>query len=159
MRLAVLCIAVLTSAMPEIMRAQSLEVDTQTVRACFEGAQSATGSPLCLGDASNACQARPGGSTTIGIVACISSETTAWDGLLNAEYRATRARMRDLGGGRAEALLDAQRAWIAFRDAECTLSYIRWQEGTIRSIVAANCQMVMTARRTIALRDMRENRP
>jgi uncharacterized protein YecT (DUF1311 family) len=56
---------------------------------------------------------------------------------------------------RSDALRDAQRAWIAFRDADCAARYAMWQDGTIRTIVGANCHLTMTAQRTIELRDMR----
>ena len=39
--------------------------------------------------------------------------------------------------GLADTLLAAQRAWIAFRDAECTLAYDRYGSGSMRVIAAA----------------------
>lgn len=134
--------------------AQSLFVDEDYVRSCHESAAVAESTPRCLGQAANQCQMLPGGDTTIGIVECVQAETAVWDALLNAEYIATRDAF-GAGDGLAEALLTSQRAWIAFRDAECSLRYKRWQGGTIRSVVHANCLMVFTSRRGIELRDMR----
>jgi uncharacterized protein YecT (DUF1311 family) len=148
--LIVFCLTIATPA-----SAQSLYVDQNYVRACHASAAVAETAPRCLGQAANQCQRLPGGGTTIGIVECVQGETAVWDALLNAEYGATRAAYRAGGGGLADALLTAQRAWIAFRDAECGLQYTRWQGGTIRSVVHANCMLGFTSTRAIELRDMR----
>ena len=60
------------------------------------------------------------------------------------------------GGQRVEALRDAQRAWIAFRDAECAMEYAAWGTGSIRSIAGADCMMSLTAERTVRLIELRE---
>lgn len=150
-----LAVAAIAAALPIVAAA---EIDRGAVEACFAGTAIGVTAPPCLGDASNACQAEPGGSTTIGITDCIQTETAAWDAILNREYRATRDALSGTsaaGIDTGQALLDAQRAWIAYRDAECALTYARWQGGTIRSVAAANCAMVFTATRALALRDMR----
>lgn len=142
--------------------AQTLTADPGSVRACFADTPTGALYPVCLGQAANNCQQQEGGSTTIGITECIQSETAVWDAILNQEYLATQAtnRAADAGGfveglGREDTLREAQRAWIAFRDADCTARYATWQDGTIRSIVAANCHLTMTAARAVDLRDMR----
>lgn len=142
--------------------AQELSVDTQIVRQCFENTEIGALYPTCLGQASGQCQELPGGSTTIGISECIQAETAEWDAILNEEYKATQQvnEAADTDGlsqvmDRSDALRDAQRAWIAFRDADCGARYAMWQDGTIRTIVAANCHLTMTAQRAIELRDMR----
>ena len=78
---------------------------------------------------------------------------------MNREYKALRDdfRARDGGEDLARQLRDAQRAWIAFRDADCGLVYAIWAGGSIRIIVAGNCHLDKTARRSIELRDMRGN--
>jgi uncharacterized protein YecT (DUF1311 family) len=131
------------------------------VRACIDGAAR----PLdCVGATVEACVARPGGDTTVGIVDCIAAETAAWDSLLNEAYRAamTASRTADATGDvvapaltREATLRDAQRAWIAFRDAECRSRYAAWGRGTMRQIAGANCVMEETAERAIELRVMR----
>ncbi len=139
--------------------AQDLGVDAGAVEACFAGAPPWTGVPDCLGEAANRCQGLPGGATTIGIADCLGAETAAWDAILNREYKATRAHVDRVDPGQppvSEALLTAQRAWIAYRDAECRLAFERNRGGTIRSVAAADCVLRMTARRALELRDMRE---
>ncbi|MDD8023520.1 MAG: DUF1311 domain-containing protein [Paracoccaceae bacterium] len=139
-------------AAPGAAQAQA-QFDSATVRDCFDAAGPGEIAPICLGAASDACQTQPGGSSTAGITACIGAETQAWDDLLNVQYKARRSEMLAQGGGLNDKLLDAQRAWIAYRDAECSLETARWGEGTMRAIVGANCLMGMTAARAIELRD------
>ncbi|WP_172839506.1 lysozyme inhibitor LprI family protein [Sulfitobacter alexandrii] len=136
--------------------AAAQQVDGNAVRSCFANTPIGETTPDCLGAASNACQDQ-GFDTTQGITQCIQAETAVWDDLLNAEYKSTRAALADQDAALPDTLLTAQRAWIAFRDAECALDYARWQGGSIRSVVFANCMMVMTARRTLELRDMKGN--
>lgn len=142
-------------ALPHAAFGQTPVLDRAQVEGCLAGTPFGDVDPQCLGAASDTCQAvTPGGETTLGTTECIMAETAAWDTLLNREYSAVRASVEpDI----AEQLLTAQRAWIAFRDAECGLQYALWRDGSIRTVVAANCMMVMTARRTIELRDMRGN--
>lgn len=147
---------------PHLGTAQEMMIDSGIVRECFENTDIGAIYPDCLGQASNACQERPGGSTTLGMSDCILAETREWDAILNEQYRATQAvnAEADAAGhspmmDRTDALRDAQREWITFRDADCGARYAMWQDGTIRTIVGANCQMTMTAGRALDLRDMR----
>ncbi|SHH26687.1 lysozyme inhibitor LprI family protein [Marivita hallyeonensis] len=148
--------------MPLPAVAQDMRIDPQIVRNCFENTGIGALYPPCLGQASGLCQERPGGATTIGISACIQAETAEWDAILNEQYVVTQElnAMADAEGlspvmDRTDSLRDAQRAWIAFRDADCAARYAIWKGGTIRTIVAANCHLTMTAQRAIDLRDMR----
>jgi uncharacterized protein YecT (DUF1311 family) len=125
----------------------------------------AADAPLeCLGAQTQACVGRLRAETTPAIVECIQSETRDWDAMLNREYKATMAAMRaedatgdllDPAKTRADALRNAQRAWIAFRDAECGLQAIRWGRDALRAVAAANCLMEETAERALELRGMR----
>lgn len=134
--------------------AQNLAIDPGQVYACHANTPEGQRTATCLGAASNICQGLPGGSTTIGISECIQAETQVWDQILNDEYQVARAHLASLNEGLSVSLRDAQRAWIAFRDAECELTYARWQGGSIRSIAYANCVLVMTAERALQLRSM-----
>lgn len=134
--------------------AQEASIDDATVRQCFDNA---TGTdPDCIGDAANACQeATPGGSTTRGISECLMAEMRVWDGLLNDEYAGAReqyAAQDEL----PQKLQAAQRAWIAFRDADCAFAYDKYGGGSMRVIASASCQMNHTAQRALDLKNMRE---
>ena len=144
----------LLAVLPAPLLAQEAQVDTAEVAACFDATDRGTTRPDCLGKAAEACsKAHQQPETTLAISQCLMAENAAWDTLLNREYNKTRALMSDQPG-LADTLLAAQRAWIAFRDAECTLAYDRSGGGSIRVIDAAECQMRMTAQRTFELRDM-----
>lgn len=127
--------------------------DNQIMIACIEAARSAmageTGRPQdCIGALSGPCMESPQGSSTVGTNECLGAETQWWDAFLNERYNVLR---KSIDGESALALRDAQRAWIAFRDAECGLHHTYWREGTIRSTVHAICMLEMTASRAIAL--------
>ena len=142
--------AALAAAMAGPAAAQ--QVDPWAVRGCFQAAGPGERAPRCLGQAANVCQSQ-GHQTTLGMSACIQAETAVWDQMLNEAYGAARAALESQDAGLGTALRDAQRAWIAYRDAECALEYARWAGGSIRTIVAANCLMTETAERALELRD------
>ena len=140
-------------------QAQDLSANPDRVRACHAATPEGQRSPDCMGAASDQCQLLPGGMTSQGIATCITAETAIWDNILNEEYQGTRAVLKirdaDEGSDLAGGLQKAQRAWIAFRDAECDLTYAHWEGGSVRGIAYANCLLVMTAERSTSLRDMR----
>lgn len=129
-------------------------MDAALVRACHAGAGLGETRPPCIGTAATACQALPGGDTTLGIAECLMAETAAWAELMQAAYD----RQAEALGGRDRALVaqlaNAQEAWGAYRDAECGLRYGYWIEGSIRTIMAAACHLEKTAARTKELRDL-----
>lgn len=99
----------------------------------------------CVGVASSTCmESEPDGATTVGMVACTARETAWWDSQLNAHYSSLEV---SLTAELATKLREAQRAWIAYRDAGCGFEYDLWSEGTIRSVVHAGCVLDETARR------------
>ena len=97
----------------------------------------------------NKCLESPDGQSTAGMVQCAGAELEVQDKALNAAYR-------DLSSGmnaRQKAnLVKAQRAWIAFRDADCAARYDPdW--GTISTINANMCMLQRTVERTIELEE------
>lgn len=132
------------------------------VDACHAGAEDRRMAEACIGIGARACmEATPEGGTTLGSMFCLLAERDHWDRLLNREYAA--ARLRAQGADDAERpyfpeyavrvtqLRDAQRAWIAFRDAECALQYGVYGAGTMRMIAGADCQMRLTGERALDL--------
>ena len=78
---------------------------------------------------------------------CAARDYAIADTDLNEQWEITSAEMkrrdeafeknpyaRDTRPGYFETLLEAQRAWIAFRDAECALDYAEWGSGSMRSL-------------------------
>lgn len=153
-----LAIVALFFASPAV--AQDVNLDRQVVTGCFASADTGETAPPCIGAATSRCiDATPNGNTTVGMASCAAAETAIWDEFLNTTYQDLRAQMREMDVdeyagdvSRADALRDAQRAWIVFRDAECNFQWAMFQEGTIRSLVASGCMQNMTARRAFELR-------
>lgn len=83
------------------------------------------------------------------------------DVVLNERYRAAMAEMRrkdalhaaDAGPGPSyqAALLASQRAWLAFRDAECLVEGYRYRGGSARPMMEAQCKAAVTRQRTAQL--------
>ena len=93
------------------------------------------------------CMDSPDGQSTMGMIECIGSEAQVQDAALNAAYRKA---MKDLNPRQKAKLQAAQRAWIAFRDAECA-SFEDEDWGSLSRINANACVLHMTAQRVIDL--------
>jgi uncharacterized protein YecT (DUF1311 family) len=83
---------------------------------------------------------------TVGIVSCTAALTKTWDGRLNRAYKALMAQQEV---GQKQALRDAQRLWIKYRDANCR--FYAQSAGSISQVAAAECMRVMTKQRAIEL--------
>ena len=88
-----------------------------------------------------ACLEPPVGMTTQGMVACMGAERALHDAKLNAAYQQL---MTELPEDRREALKEAQRAWIKFRDAYADFLYDP-NGGTMVRITTAHWLMQSTA--------------
>jgi hypothetical protein len=73
------------------------------------------------------------------------------DQALNQTFRKIQKRLADDADGKAR-LVKAQRAWIAFRDAECTFQSSGDDGGSAAPMVAAACQADLTRDRTRQLK-------
>ena len=93
------------------------------------------------------CLDAPEGQSTYGMVECAGAELKIQDARLNAAYRKA---MAGLNPRQKTKLVAAQRAWVAFRDAECA-SFQDEDWGTISRINAADCVLTLTVKRTIDL--------
>ncbi|APR53797.1 DUF1311 domain-containing protein [Sphingomonas koreensis] len=100
---------------------------------------------------------------------CARQSFAKADALLNAEYRQTMAIMRKLDAepgshpagdtrpGYAAALTEAQRAWIAFRDAHCRTMGYQMRGGSAEPMLVWGCRETLTRDRTEQLIDLRKN--
>ena len=135
------------------------------VAACYDDPEGSA-RPGCRGLASDACMHEvEAGMSTHGMTRCLLAERDGWDALLNREY----AHALDFAGAmddsdrdhfpefadRTGQLRAAQRAWIAWRDANCGMWEGLWGSGSMRLIFAADCLLTMTAERTLELREYR----
>jgi uncharacterized protein YecT (DUF1311 family) len=90
----------------------------------------------------------------------------AADAALNVAYRAAlmKAREEDVvpehdphwrqspGPTWQQALLAAQRAWLAYRDAECRIEGYRFRGGSAEGLEVAQCKASLTRARTVQLK-------
>lgn len=87
------------------------------------------------------------------------------DRALNAQWAETSAVMkkwdaeymeliRDGRPGFYQALLEAQRAWLAFRDAHCLSEGFGARGGSLEPLLVSTCKTRMTKQRTEELREL-----
>lgn len=94
------------------------------------------GSIACSGPAAAAgCD---GAATQAELDACAGAEYAATDKALNQAYSTIMKRLAGNDGQR-DLLKAAQRAWIAFRDAECAFAVDPSQQGTIFPMLMTQC--------------------
>lgn len=83
---------------------------------------------------------------------CSIAENVKQDAMLNAAYRAARARV---SGGRRTELRDAQQLWIGQRDATCQAAFDRAGGGQGSELEQVSCHLRETIVRTMWLERFR----
>ena len=81
------------------------------------------------------------------MIDCVLAETKQQDARLNENYKRLMSKLSE---ERKKALLEAQRAWIRFRDANCTF----WDDpagGQSAAVTAKECILTTTADRASEL--------
>lgn len=109
-------------------------------------------SPLTPADTSKAyaaCMDQSGGVTSA-MEDCISEEFELQDRRLNRSYKALMASIPE----RRPELRDAQRRWIAFRDANCGFYYDA-EDGSAARLVSKACVVILTADRAHELETLK----
>ncbi len=94
------------------------------------------------------CMKSPDGLSTMGMIDYIDGEIKIQDQRLNAAYAKA---LGDLTPGERRNLQAAQRAWIAFRDADCAARVDPEQWGSLSRINGNLCVLDRTIERTIEL--------
>lgn len=104
--------------------------------------------------------------TQTAMTMCEKAAADRADAEMNRVWKTVQAAMqradRDDGGGRmgkgepsyAQALLASQRAWLAFRDAQCRIASFEWRGGTMEPFAANQCLVAVTTARTQQLREL-----
>ena len=87
---------------------------------------------------------------TAEMIDCISAETARQDARLNANYKKLMAK---LSAKRKKTLIEAQRAWIKFRDLNCEFYYDP-DGGTAARLAGSDCFLQATADRAKELRNL-----
>ncbi len=90
------------------------------------------------------------GGVTSAMLDWITTELQRQDARLNKAYKAA---MAPLSAPRKKQLLAAQRAWLAFRDANCPF-YADPEGGSVAAVVANDCVLSATANRALELENL-----
>ena len=133
-----------------------------SVEPCLARADDAATARACIGIGARDCmETAPDGQTTVGMMFCQLAERDVWERLLAVELAAAqqRAALSDDAerpyhpefAQRTAQLDDSQRAWLAYRGAQCAMEYGAWGAGSMRQIAGADCQLRLTAARVVDL--------
>jgi uncharacterized protein YecT (DUF1311 family) len=87
---------------------------------------------------------------TVEMIDCIGAETKRQDVRLNENYRRLLSKV---SLHRKRELLEAQRAWMRFRDANCRFYYDP-EGGSLSRVIAAECILSATADRAKELKQL-----
>jgi uncharacterized protein YecT (DUF1311 family) len=124
--------------------------DAGTLAACVAGERKANrDARVCIGKISDPCLQGSGSDTTTSMVDCVDREIRAWDAILNADYERL---LKTLPAPAVASVRQAQRAWIASRDADCKVPYDIYEGGTMARIDSASCLLNHTGSRVLQLR-------
>ena len=80
------------------------------------------------------------------MTACADRQFKQADAELNASYKQIMARLKD-DADTSKLLVSAQKAWVAFRDAECSFSSSAAIGGSIHPMLVAQCREGLTRKR------------
>mgnify|MGYP001079305217 FL=1 len=80
--------------------------------------------------------------------ACADKAFKTSDAELNKLYKEIRGRLRD-DADTAKLLVSAQKAWIAYRDAECVFTSAASADGSIHSMIVSQCREGITRKRIV----------
>ncbi|WP_225781467.1 lysozyme inhibitor LprI family protein [Xenophilus sp. Marseille-Q4582] len=83
--------------------------------------------------------------------ACAAADLKQADDRLNQVYQQVQGRLQGDAAARQQ-LLDAQRKWLAFRDAECAFQTMRSSGGSLHALDLRSCLAAVTQARVQALR-------
>ncbi|MDR6287747.1 uncharacterized protein YecT (DUF1311 family) [Inquilinus ginsengisoli] len=93
--------------------------------------------------------------TQSGMNKCAADAYKQADAALNATYKQIIERLKD-DADTTKSLVAAQRAWIAYRDAECDFITSGAAGGTVRRMLQTMCLEQVTSRRVDELKPLLE---
>lgn len=109
------------------------------------------GSPLAQADTYSQCM--KGANTTADMVDCSGAELQRQDQRLNQNYKQAMGGLEEEQKGK---LRDAQRKWVAYRDANCGV-YYTLTGGTIDQLNGVGCEVDMTKQRADELANLQQH--
>ena len=137
------------------MRASVLAFSLVLALAAPAAAQEDRGAPDPIDTALDDCLGKPEGQSTAGMLECLNTAYDAWDRALNEVYGELQA---SLDPESKKRLLDAQRKWLAFRDAERGFLGGPWtaELGTLVRVANSEAMVDLVKSRVLALRGVND---
>lgn len=156
--LGAVCIALplMTSGGAVAMPADQADIDKAALDACVGKAGAVEAAMACVGTTQAACvahikEAYKDVGEVHGDMPCLGAERDYWDARLTDRYDELMAIEHGRGADRADALRQAERAWIAFRDALCGYDRLTNGHGTGGETAEPLCLIRETARQSLIL--------
>ncbi len=100
----------------------------------------------CAGTARGQCEDKV---STADMTQCYDAELKKADAELNRTYQEALGKLK---GDNVTRLRTAQRAWVAYRDAQCQAAYKMFEGGTIAPLAFTQCKTKLTQSRTKEIR-------
>ena len=97
------------------------------------------------------CMQKSGGGT-VEMLNCIATEMRTQDARLNGAYKKLVGQLK---ADRKRQLVEVQRMWIKYRDANCSF-YADPEGGTNATVSASDCMLTATANRAKELENLTE---
>lgn len=122
---------------------------------CIRSATDLEGRLACVGQPAAQCLEAAETPNTIARSICADAELTYWKSYLNRVYDASYAALaaddaEDPNGPRqAPAFEAAQKAWLGWRQAECTFAASQMRGGSGAGPVQIGCEMGLTGQRAL----------
>lgn len=125
--------------------------DRERVRDCLNrhgDADTIVQAADCVGEINALCKDQ---ETTADALSCYHRHTAIWDRLLNDWYSEARKK---LDPASSDALRNAQKAWITFRDEKCGFWTTRYSTGSYGGVIGADCIQQETGRRALEMHEI-----
>ena len=91
-------------------------------------------------------------STQSAMNECAGKQYKQADSQLNALYKQINSRLQDSPDSK-KRLVSAQRAWVAFRDAECSFAASGVEGGSVYPMIYSGCLAELTEKRVAAFKN------
>ena len=115
----------------------------------------------CIGRSAQACMMQPGQDNTLGMISCLSKESSYWEqrmldsfstALISAKNLDNEELMFAMNDSAVEATLETmQIRWTAYRESLCHYEQSLWMGGSGSGPAVQACYMTETARQTLKL--------
>lgn len=149
--LALLCALATAQAQPNL-KAKPGPDEIAAIKTCVaEAVRNKTNVQSCAGKAVDLCVER---QLEDAVFDCQVRELAVWDVMLNGGYDALK---RGLDRKPFAHLRDVQRAWVAYVEKKCMLSYVLLNSGSTGAVKAEfACRLEETARRVAELQGLQD---